>query len=288
MARRCILRRSSPFHSSSRPSIRATTIAVHFAQLAERFPRHLHEIALLDVEEELLTGSGAARVEQVLDHRVHAIDALDDPLGDLGGLGIVAEVATQDLRVGPGGRERVAEIVRKRRHEALAEVTLGFQLADGVAELAGNRVPEGAEPIALAYAGHQFGNFVPQLGDGRAILLGEVVGRDGRRYDIQLKGSGETPFSRSGDGRAALGPVLREYIVSEAMAALGREHLAIFGRDAQSLPASLRPAFLPLALSEAYLSGMAKSPEALAGKGVRISAVRKHWLLFRRAWRGWA
>jgi uncharacterized protein YdiU (UPF0061 family) len=92
---------------------------------------------------------------------------------------------------------------------------------EGISVLAGNRVPEGAEPIALAYAGHQFGNFVPQLGDGRAILLGEVVGRDGRRYDIQLKGSGETPFSRNGDGRAALGPVLREYIVSEAMAALG-------------------------------------------------------------------
>ena len=86
---------------------------------------------------------------------------------------------------------------------------------------AGSRVPQGADPIALAYAGHQFGNFVPQLGDGRAILLGEVVGRDGRRYDIQLKGSGETPFSRNGDGRAALGPVLREYLVSEAMAALG-------------------------------------------------------------------
>jgi len=86
---------------------------------------------------------------------------------------------------------------------------------------AGSRVPQGADPIALAYAGHQFGNFVPQLGDGMAILLGEVVGRDGRRYDIQLKGSGETPFSRNGDGRAALGPVLREYLVSEAMAALG-------------------------------------------------------------------
>ena len=83
-------------------------------------------------------------------------------------------------------------------------------------------MPEGAEPIALAYAGHQFGQFVPQLGDGRAILLGEVVGRDGVRRDIQLKGSGRTPFSRGGDGRAALGPVLREYIVSEAMAALGR------------------------------------------------------------------
>ncbi len=91
----------------------------------------------------------------------------------------------------------------------------------GVDILAGNKVPEGAAPIALAYAGHQFGQFVPQLGDGRAILLGEVVGRDGARRDIQLKGSGRTPFSRGGDGRAALGPVLREYIVSEAMAALG-------------------------------------------------------------------
>ena len=82
-------------------------------------------------------------------------------------------------------------------------------------------MPEGAEPIALAYAGHQFGQFVPQLGDGRAILLGEFVGRDGARRDIQLKGSGPTPFSRGGDGRAALGPVLREYLVSEAMAAFG-------------------------------------------------------------------
>jgi uncharacterized protein YdiU (UPF0061 family) len=92
---------------------------------------------------------------------------------------------------------------------------------DGVEFLAGNRVAEGAEPLAQAYAGHQFGHFVPQLGDGRTNLLGEVVGRDGKRYDIQLKGSGRTPFSRGGDGRAALGPVLREYIVCEAMAALG-------------------------------------------------------------------
>jgi uncharacterized protein YdiU (UPF0061 family) len=90
----------------------------------------------------------------------------------------------------------------------------------GVAILAGNAVPEGAEPLAQAYAGHQFGGWVPQLGDGRAILLGEVVGADGRR-DIQLKGSGPTPFSRSGDGRAWIGPVLREYVVSEAMHALG-------------------------------------------------------------------
>src|SRR5205823_8673413 len=92
---------------------------------------------------------------------------------------------------------------------------------EGVAILVGNRVPKRGEPLAMAYAGHQFGHFVPQLGDGRANLLGEVIGRDGVRYDIQLKGSGPTSFSRRGDGRAALGPVLREYIVSEAMAALG-------------------------------------------------------------------
>jgi uncharacterized protein YdiU (UPF0061 family) len=109
-------------------------------------------------------------------------------------------------------------------------VALAFELGldpeflstpEGVAILAGNRVAQGMEPIAMAYAGHQFGHFVPQLGDGRAILLGEVVDRNGRRRDIQLKGSGPTPFSRRGDGRAALGPVLREYLVSEAMAALG-------------------------------------------------------------------
>jgi hypothetical protein len=92
---------------------------------------------------------------------------------------------------------------------------------EGVEILAGNRVPKGGEPLAMAYAGHQFGTFVPQLGDGRAILLGEVIDRAGVRRDIQLKGAGPTPYSRRGDGRAALGPVLREYIVSEAMAALG-------------------------------------------------------------------
>jgi uncharacterized protein YdiU (UPF0061 family) len=93
--------------------------------------------------------------------------------------------------------------------------------AEGAEILAGNRIPPGAEPLAQAYAGHQFGAFVPQLGDGRAVLLGEIVGKDGKRRDIQLKGAGRTPYSRRGDGRAALGPVLREYLVSEAMAALG-------------------------------------------------------------------
>ena len=99
--------------------------------------------------------------------------------------------------------------------------TRGLEPDDLAAVFAGNVVPPGAEPITMAYAGHQFGNFVPQLGDGRAILLGEVVDRNGERRDVQLKGAGRTPFSRRGDGRAALGPVLREYLVSEAMHALG-------------------------------------------------------------------
>ncbi len=121
---------------------------------------------------------------------------------------------------GPVGAPRLIKV-----NEALAR-ELGLDpdwlsSPQGVAMLAGNQIVEGAEPIAVAYAGHQFGGFSPQLGDGRALLLGEVIDRSGRRRDIQLKGSGPTPFSRRGDGRAALGPVLREYIVSEAMAALG-------------------------------------------------------------------
>ena len=91
----------------------------------------------------------------------------------------------------------------------------------GAAIFAGNEALEGSYPLAQAYAGHQFGGFVPQLGDGRALLLGEVIDRNGRRRDIQLKGSGRTSFSRGGDGKAAIGPVLREYLISEAMHALG-------------------------------------------------------------------
>jgi serine/tyrosine/threonine adenylyltransferase len=120
---------------------------------------------------------------------------------------------------------RVPEAKLIRLNFELAErlsIDAGWlQSADGVAVLAGNAIPAGAEPIAQAYAGHQFGGFVPQLGDGRALLLGEVIDGNGARYDVQLKGSGRTPFSRGGDGKSALGPVLREYIVSEAMAALG-------------------------------------------------------------------
>ncbi len=92
---------------------------------------------------------------------------------------------------------------------------------EGVAVLAGNAVPEGATPVAQAYAGHQFGGFSPRLGDGRALLLGEVIDAAGRRRDLHLKGSGPTPFARGGDGKAAVGPMLREYLIGEAMHALG-------------------------------------------------------------------
>ena len=108
-------------------------------------------------------------------------------------------------------------------NESLAS-SLGLEFAtkdDLAFVLGGNELPVGADPLAQLYAGHQFGSYNPQLGDGRAILLGEVVDRTGKRRDIQLKGSGRTPYSRGGDGRAWLGPVLREYVVSEAMHALG-------------------------------------------------------------------
>ncbi|WP_295875707.1 YdiU family protein [uncultured Zhongshania sp.] len=91
---------------------------------------------------------------------------------------------------------------------------------EGIATMAGNHIPDGAEPIATVYAGHQFGGWNPQLGDGRAVLLGELIGKNGTRYDWQLKGSGRTPYSRGGDGKSPIGPVLREYILCEAMAAL--------------------------------------------------------------------
>jgi len=112
-----------------------------------------------------------------------------------------------------------------RLNDALAaELGLNVAALDpglAAAVFAGNVVPAGATPIAQAYAGHQFGGFTAQLGDGRATLLGEVIDRHGRRRDIALKGSGRTPFSRGGDGKAAVGPVLREYVIGEAMHALG-------------------------------------------------------------------
>lgn len=115
------------------------------------------------------------------------------------------------------------ELIRVN-HGLAAELGISAEWLEseaGIAVLAGNSVPEGAEPIATVYAAHQFGNWNPQLGDGRALLLGEVLSTTGARFDVQLKGSGPTPYSRGGDGLAPLGPVLREYIVSEAMHALG-------------------------------------------------------------------
>ncbi|MCF6443459.1 YdiU family protein [Nereida sp. MMG025] len=101
------------------------------------------------------------------------------------------------------------------------DLKIDLQDTDKARYFSGNALPDGADPIAQVYAGHQFGNWNPRLGDGRAILLGEVLDRSGARHDIQLKGAGRTPYSRGGDGRAWLGPVLREYVVSEAMNALG-------------------------------------------------------------------
>ncbi|MFY0543114.1 protein adenylyltransferase SelO [Brevibacillus sp. H7] len=111
-------------------------------------------------------------------------------------------------------------ILNERLAASLGLNVQALQSEEGIAVLAGNRIPEGALPLAQAYAGHQFGHFT-MLGDGRALLLGEQITPAGERFDIQLKGSGRTPYSRGGDGRAALGPMLREYIISEAMHGLG-------------------------------------------------------------------
>ena len=124
----------------------------------------------------------------------------------------------------------------------------------GAALFAGNAVPEGAEPIAQAYAGHQFGGFSPQLGDGRAVLLGEVIDRAGQRRDIALKGSGRTPFSRGGDGKAAVGPMLREVLIGEAMHALG-----IPTTRALAVVATGEPVFRETVLPGAVLTRVAAS-----------------------------
>src|SRR5258707_1499798 len=143
-----------------------------------------------------------------------------------------------------------------RFNHALA-AELGLDIGDLDAEalaatFSGNVLPPRVEPIAMAYAGHQFGHFLPHLGDDRAILLGEVQGRAGMRRDIHLKGTGRTPFSRDGDGRAALGPVLREYLVSEAMHALG-----IPATRALAAVATGEPVFREEALPGAILTRVA-------------------------------
>jgi serine/tyrosine/threonine adenylyltransferase len=126
----------------------------------------------------------------------------------------------------------------------------------GLQFLVGNLVPDGAAPVAQAYAGHQFGNFVPRLGDGRALLLGELVDVGGRVYDLHLKGSGPTPFARGGDGLAAVGPMLREYIVSEAMHALGiptTRSLAVVGTGRPVQRETLLPGALLVRAASSHL-----------------------------------
>ncbi|TVY02019.1 protein adenylyltransferase SelO [Cohnella terricola] len=123
------------------------------------------------------------------------------------------------LNPAPVGAPRIA-VFNRPLAASLGLDPLELQGPEGIAALAGNRIPDGAAPLAQAYAGHQFGYF-NMLGDGRALLLGEQITPQGERFDVQLKGSGRTPYSRNGDGRAALGPMLREYVISEAMHALG-------------------------------------------------------------------
>lgn len=135
---------------------------------------------------------------------------------------------------------------------------------------AGNRYPDGATPLAQAYAGHQFGGFSPQLGDGRALLLGEVIDTRGRRRDIQLKGSGRTPFSRGGDGKAAVGPVLREYLIGEAMHALG-----IPTTRALAAVSTGEPVLRETALPGAVLTRVAASHIRVGT--FQYFAVRKDW-----------
>ncbi|MBA2964028.1 MULTISPECIES: protein adenylyltransferase SelO [Ramlibacter] len=129
-----------------------------------------------------------------------------------------------------------------------------LQGEEGAAIFAGNTVPEGAHPLAQAYAGHQFGGFSPQLGDGRALLLGETFDREGRRRDIAFKGSGRTPFSRGGDGKAAVGPMLREVLIGEAMHALG-----IPTTRALAVAATGEPVFREQPLPGAVLARVAAS-----------------------------
>src|SRR6201990_2646824 len=127
---------------------------------------------------------------------------------------------------------------------------------DGLRFLVGNLVPGDAAPVAQAYAGHQFGGYVPRLGDGRALLLGELVGADGRIRDIHLKGSGATPFARGGDGLAAVGPMLREYIISEALHALGvptTRSLVVVGTGRPVQRESLLPGALLVRVASSHL-----------------------------------
>src|SRR3954469_3171108 len=126
----------------------------------------------------------------------------------------------------------------------------------GVGVLAGTTVPDGASPVAQAYAGHQFGSYSPRLGDGRALLLGEVLDTHGRRRDVHLKGSGRTPFARGGDGKAVLGPMLRELLIGEALHALGiptTRALAVVATGEQVMRESLQPGAVLVRVAASHL-----------------------------------
>src|SRR5438874_11263235 len=123
-------------------------------------------------------------------------------------------------KAAPVARPRLVKLNRELAEELGLDAG-ALDSEEGARIFAGNEIPDRGEPLAQAYAGHQFGGFVPQLGDGRALLLGEVIDRKGRRRDIAFKGSGRTPFARGGDGKAAVGPMLREVLIGEAMHALG-------------------------------------------------------------------
>ena len=155
-----------------------------------------------------------------------------------------------------------------------------LESSKGVAFLSGQCLLEGSEPLAMAYCGHQFGHFNPQLGDGRAILLGELIDSEGARRDIHLKGSGRTPFSRGGDGLSALGPAIREYLVSEAMHALGvptTRALAVLESGDQVYRDSIQPGgiFARVAYSHMRIGTF----QWFASKGDRQN--RRCWLTMR-------
>lgn len=146
-------------------------------------------------------------------------------------------------------------VLNERLAASLGLDAAALRSEEGAAVLAGNALPQGAEPLAQAYAGHQFGHFT-MLGDGRAILLGEQLTPEGRRFDIQLKGAGRTPYSRGGDGRAALGPMLREYIISEAMHALGiptTRSLSVAATGAEIVRESLLPGAVLTRVADSHL-----------------------------------
>ena len=170
-------------------------------------------------------------------------------------------------------------VLNERLAAQLRLDTTWLRSSDGLRFLVGNLVPRGAVPVAQAYAGHQFGGYVPRLGDGRALLLGELVDDDGRLRDIHLKGSGPTPFARGGDGLAAVGPMLREYIVSEAMYALGvptTRSLAVVGTGRPVLREAELPGAVLTRIASSHLRVGSFQYAAASGDGALVRRLADH------------